>query len=552
MNKNDLKYMWRWSRGHLYKYRRHVLSMILLTLCYVALNLFQVNVVQSSIDAALVRDWFGMICAVVVFVILTAMYIARNYIYGLCVNHVEAHISKDIKNACADATLAADMRYLSEQTGWDMLVKLNDDIRATTDFIRDGFSNIVVYPLMAIGGFIYLACFNFRLGAVAFISMPVLAVLLNHMSDRAARIHNKNLERRGQYLAGVSDIVHGAETIRAYSMQSHITVKASVSLRDIYKTEVEYGFNDALTLSLIMAVSYIPQVVVFIYGGMLVMRGELNVSILFAYGRLISFINTPAINVFSSLNAMKKSCVSMKRIDTLLNAERECTDGEGFVPVGAAAVCFEQVYFGYGDIDVLSGVSFGLDKGQCIGISGKSGAGKTTLTNLLCGFYSVDSGNVEVLGRDIRDWNLNSLRGHIAYVSQDNPVISGTLLENIRYGKPDATREQILNAARRAGLSEFIDGSSLGLDTPLNENGGNLSGGQRQRVDLARAFLRDAQILIFDEPTSALDADTEAIVLNSLRELVRDKAAIIISHRPSTLDICERVYHLEDGVVKYA
>ncbi len=526
--------------------------MVMLTLCYVVLNLFQVNVVQRSIDAALVRDWLGMISAVAVFVALTAMYIARNYIYGLCVNHVEAHISKDIKNACADATLAADMRYLSEQTGGDMLVKLNDDIRTTTDFIRDGFSNIVVYPLMSISGFIYLACFNFKLGAAAFISMPVLSLLLNHMSDRAARINSKCLERRGQYLSKVTDIVNGAETIRAYSMQSHMTAKTYMSLNDIYNAEVEYGFNDALTLSLIMAVAYIPEVIMFIYGGMLVMRGELNVSILFAYGRLISFINKPAINVFSSLNDMKKSFVSMKRIDTVLKAKRERTDGQAFATEGANAVCFKHVNFGYGDDKVLSDVNFSFGKGQCIGISGKSGVGKTTLTSLLCGFYNVADGNVEVFGRDIREWNLKVLREHIAYVSQDNPVISGTLLENIRYGKPDASRDQVIDVARKAGLSEFIDSLPLGLDTQLTENGGNLSGGQRQRVDLARAFLQDAQILIFDEPTSALDADTEAIVLNSLRELMRDKAAIIISHRTSTLDICDHVYHLEDGGINYA
>lgn len=550
MEKNAFRYMWQWSRKYILRYKWHFLWMIVLTLFYVTFNLLQVNFIQRSIDAALVRNWQTMAGMITMFVVLTFVRIIRNYLYDDCINYVDTNVGRDIKNDCASATLLADMQHISTQTSGALVTKLNDDIQTALVFIKDGYANMIVYPLMAVGGFAYLMFFNWKLSIMSFISLPLLSVLLNHMSSRAGRIHLQKLEHRGRLMDVTYDITHGAETIKTYAMQPYMQKKASLVLKEMYDREVEYGLNDAITLSLIMAVGAIPDVIALIYGGMLVMQGEISVSVLFAYAQLTSMVGTPATNVFSTLNAMKKSYQSMQRLDTVLFAPEERRQGESFGMGGENAICFEHVQFGYSpDAVVLKDIHFKLPYGKCIGLAGDSGAGKTSIVNLICGFYHADQGHVSVFGKDITQWKLDALRANIAYISQENYILPGTVFENIQYGKKDAAYNEVMSAAKRAGLLDFINSLALGFDSVLSENGANLSGGQRQRIDLARAFLKDAPVFVFDEPTSALDKDTEAFVMSHFRELTRGKSVIVISHKPSTMAFCDEIYTLTNGRV---
>jgi ABC-type multidrug transport system fused ATPase/permease subunit len=197
----------------------------------------------------------------------------------------------------------------------------------------------------------------------------------------------------------------------------------------------------------------------------------------------------------------------------------------------------------------LNDINLELDKGKCIGIAGDSGAGKSTIINLICGFYQPTNGKITVFGEDISHWNLAALRSNIASVSQDNHLLPDTLFENIRYSRLDASREEIYTAVEKAGLSEFIDSLPSGLDTVLTENGANLSGGQRQRISLARSLLKESPIYIFDEPTASLNPTTVNLVMDSIRELSREKSVIIISHDPTVLPLCDEIYLLKDGTI---
>ncbi len=551
MGIRQISYMLKWSKPYIRKYKFYLIFLIFLILVSVGLSLIQVNFVQRSIDAVLVREWQLLVQIFLFFVGISVLKIFHGYIYGHYSNYVSVNVTKDAKEKYTQAILNAQMYQIRKESSGDLNTKHNKDIPVALGFIQEVYANFLLNPLMAIGSFIYLLFFSWQLSLFVFLPIPILLLLLNYLSNRASRIYRALMELRGDYTEEVYDIAHGIETIKAYNMQGYKLNKVIRVLKNVFTGEVGYSKNDAITVALIMVVGYLPHVIALTYGGMLVVNGELSVSVLFAYSLLISKVNTPTINLFSSLRSIKNSYQSMKRLDSIFNIEYERQDGQIFTNTGSQSIIqFEHVEFSYDQKNkVLKDVNLELHSGKCIGIVGDSGAGKSTIVNLICGFYQIDSGKISIFDEDISAWNLDALRSNIAYVSQDTNILPGTIFENIQYGRLESSREEVYDAAQKAGLSDFINSLPSGFDMVLSEDGGNLSGGQRQRISLARAYLKKASIYILDEPTAALDPAAESFVMGSIREIVKDKSVIVISHNLKTLEICDDIYLIKDGVV---
>jgi ABC-type multidrug transport system fused ATPase/permease subunit len=517
----------------------------------VGISLVQVNFVQRSIDAVMVKDWSQLLQIFLFFIGISALQVIHGYLYGHFSNFVSVNMEKDARQKYTQAVLNSRMQHIMRESSGDLITRHNEDIPVALGFIREVYSNFLLNPLMAIGGFAYLCFFHWQLSLLVFLPVPITAFLLNKVSTRASRIYREIMESRGEFAEEIYDISHGMETIKAYRMQSYKLKKAGKILRDLYNKAHRYNRIDIIAMVLIMGLSYLPHIIALIYGGFLVMNGELTVSILFAYYMLIEKVEIPIKFIFSSMHSVKNSYQSMKRLNTVLDIQHERQDGQVFPAAGnQSPVRFESVDFCYEqNTTVLSDVNLELDKGKCIGIAGDSGAGKSTIIDLICGFYQPTNGKITVFGEDISRWNLAALRSNIAGVSQDNHLLPDTLFENIRYSRPDASREEIYTAVEKAGLSEFIDSLPSGLDTVLTENGANLSGGQRQRISLARALLKEAPIYILDEPTASLDPVTIDLVMESIQELVREKSVIIVSHDPAVLRLCDEIYLLKDGTI---
>ncbi len=546
-----VKYVLKWSRPYIRKYRIHLGLLFFLVLISVGLSLVQVNFVQRSIDAVTVKDWSLLVQILLFFIGLSALKIIHGYIYGHFTNYVSVNMEKDARQDYTQAVLNSRMADITRETSGDLITRHNDDIPIALGFIREVYSNFLLNPLMAVGAFIYLCFYHWQLSLLVFLPVPIIAFLLNHVSTRASRIYREIMKSKGEFAEEIYDISHGTETIKAYNMQHHKLKQVGRVLGDIYKKEHRYNRIDIVAMVLIMGLSYLPYITALIYGGFLVMNGELAVSILFAYYMLIEKVEIPTKFIFSSMHSVKNSFQSMKRLDTILNAEPERQNGQEFSTTGSQPpLHFENVDFSYEPGDkVLDSVNLTLPPGKCIGIAGDSGAGKTTVVELICGFYQPGKGNLSVFSHDINDWELAALRSNIAYVSQDSHLLPVTLFENIRYSRLDASREKVYTVTRKAGLSEFIDSLPSGLDTVLTENGANLSGGQRQRISLARAYLREAAIYIFDEPTASLDPVTVNLVMDSIRELIGEKSVIIVSHDSAILELCDEIYLLREGMV---
>lgn len=556
--KNWIYYAVNWSMPLVRAYRKKLLLLILLMLFSVGMNLIRVNFIQSSIDAVLVRDVGKVLLVFGLFAVVTMMRLAQKYIYGNLYNKVFICMERDLKQQFADKLLRADMAETDRLNSGDLTNKYGSDIPKALEFLKQGFSNYLLNPLMMLGGFFYLFSYHWKLSLSVFLPIPLLAFLLNIMSRRASVVYARLQELNSARSEQIYDAVQGAETIKAYQMQRTQLAKIKKILTDIRNENRNYNVKlIAVTLALIMAVTYVPMVTVFLYGAWLVAAGEISVSLLFGYSQLINYVTTPVINLFSSLVSMKNACRSMERLDEVMEMKDERrgaapvgTDGKNLKETCNTAILMEDVSFGYHPgTPVVEHLELRIPRGQCVGIMGGSGVGKSTIIKLLCGLYEPNRGRIALFGKDIRQTELEELRSRITYVPQSALCLSETIAENVRLTNPDATEGEIWEALKKAELLEKIKALPEGIHTVLTEDGDNLSGGQRQRIALARAFSDNSLLFIFDEPTSTLNSSTEAVIVRNIAEKMRmnGSTCILISHSLNALRYCDKIYCLEGG-----
>ena len=553
MDKHWIRYSVKWSMPLIKSYKWKLLLIFILMLFSMGLNLIQVNFIQQSVDAVLARDVGWLLRLMVLFLSVVVFRLIHIYVYGQCHNNVFVNMEKDLKNKFVHKILKTKMKEINKENSGDLSTKCNSDIPNSLNFLKEVFSTFIFNPIMSVGGFIYLFWYNWKLSLFVFIPLPILAILLNIMSSKASEFFKKMQGLNSDYTEHIYDVIHGAETIRTYNMRRVQMKKIRKTLVEIMRKNNRYYISEAITLVLIMSVSYVPEVISFVFGAYLVAKGEIDISLLFGYAQLITKICAPVIFLFSSMINIKNSYHSMKRLDTVMNLEEEKVNDQQLKTDGDVAVKFEDVQFGYdSDTSVFEKLNLQIKKGQCIGIVGNSGAGKSTLVQLLSGLYEINAGKIELFGQDIQDLDLENLRSHLSYVSQQTYIMPGTIGENIRFSNLNAADEDVARAVEWAGLKDYIASLSDGLQTVLFEDGSNLSGGQRQRISLARAFLRNSSIYIFDEPTSSLDPETEALIVNRIEEVVKKDniTSIIISHNLNTIKNCDKIYYLNDGQIQ--
>lgn len=547
-----LKYIVGWSYEYLRKYVSYLVLILLLSLTMIVLNLYQVNYIQSIIDAALQKQWIFVLHTILGFIFISLARILRNFLFVNISNRLKAKVCLDVKGRLVRKLLAAKQQEMERISMGQLLNRYNEDVEKVSKFMFTGFQTLLFNPLMSICGFLYLFRYSGKLSVGVFLPIPLFAIILNFYSKRAGSIYEEGCIIKSGYVGSVYDITHGTETIIANQMTDRMQKKLKGITESIYDNEVKYYKNGCSSLAFIMSTTYVPNIITFLYGGLLAMNGEIQISLLFAYGQLMSLINMPIIDLFSSLNEMREIEKSMRRLEDLLLLEEE-SSGTETKNIGTESVIrFHKVSYTYGmeAKKVFDRISFEVRAGECVGIAGESGVGKTTLLNLLCGFYSPQEGSIFLWERDIRKWDMSILRRRIAYVSQENQVMIGTVKENIGYGRPGADIKQIEAAARFAGLDEFIRKLPDQYDTELGEDMNEWSGGQYQRLNLARAFLQEADLYLFDEPTASLDEQNEKIILDSIKRL-RDlkKTVFIVSHRTNLLKNCSYILFLHEGKI---
>jgi ATP-binding cassette subfamily B protein/subfamily B ATP-binding cassette protein MsbA len=442
------------------------------------------------------------------------------------------------------------LKYHDARRSSDSSFRVAYDSQSIQTIYNKGFTNIFSSIITLIGTFVIMLRLDWQLTLVSLGIVPLVVGAIYLFAHRIRRESTSIQEQESAVLAqaqeGLSSIrmVHafGREEfeVRQFQQQAHQSLQANLRLT---LTNV----NSALVISTLMVVG---TTVMYYIGTQHVLAGTLTLGSLLVFSAYLLMLYQPLESLTYTAWAMEGATAGAKRCFEVLDRQDDVVDSAGAVAISSAkgAIAFQAVSFGYvPERYVLRDIDVRIEPNQIVGLAGGTGAGKSTLLSLVPRFYDQSAGSITLDGRDIRQITKKSLRAQIAIVLQDTLLFSTTIRENIAYGRPDATEDEIIEAAHRAQADEFIRQIPEGYDSPVGERGGHLSVGQRQRIGIARAFLKNAPILLLDEPTSALDPSTESAIMETIKELMRGRTTLIATHRLGTIHNLDQIIVLEHG-----
>ncbi|GHB42290.1 ABC transporter ATP-binding protein [Mongoliitalea lutea] len=459
---------------------------------------------------------------------------------------------RDIRKALYSKLVQLPMTFFDKRRTGELISRITSDVSMLQEAFSTTLAELFRQLITLLAGVAFLFFTTPKLTLFMVATFPVL-VIFAMVFGRFIRKLSKQTQ----------DELAAANVIVEETMQSIMTVKSFVG-EDYESKRYESGLNRVVSVALKAAgfrgafISFIifalfgGIVAVMWYGATLVASGEMSVGDLVSFVLYTTFIGGSIAGLGDIYGQIQKAIGSSERVLEILDEEPEVSTADfQQVPV-FGNIAFDQVTFAYPtrtEVDVLKNMSFAVEAGQKIALAGHSGAGKSTIIQLLLKFYEVSKGEIRVDGKPLKDWNLKQLRSNIGIVPQEVLLFGGSIRENIAYAKPDATEEEIIEAAKKANAWQFITKLPEGLDTLVGERGIKLSGGQRQRVAIARAILKDPAILILDEATSSLDAESESLVQEALDELMKNRTTIIIAHRLATIRKVDKIYVLSEGKI---
>ena len=489
---------------------------------------------------------------------LLAMYI----IQSLCKYYVSyqghmmgAHMERDMRQQLFDHYEKLSFSYYSKNNSGQMMSKLVSDLFDIAEFAHHGPENLFISIVKIIGSFVFLFLINWRLALPLVVLVLCMFIFSFRQNSRMQETFMENRRKIGDVNSSLQDTLAGIRVVQSFANEEIERDKFKksnhaflLSKRDNYNCMGSFmGWN--------LFFQGMMYLVTLVFGGYLIAKGMMDVGDLAMYALYIGIFISPIQILVELIEMMQKGLAGFRRFLDVMDTEPEIVDAPDAQPLKDVhgRVCYEDVSFHYSDDDtpVLSHVSIEIPAGKSIALVGPSGSGKTTICSLLPRFYDVTGGRITIDGKDVRTLSLKSLRSQIGMVQQDVYLFSGTIRDNIAYGKPGASMEEIIEAAKQANIHDFIQELPDGYDTFVGERGARLSGGQKQRISIARVFLKNPPILILDEATSALDNESERWIQQSLEELSKDRTTITIAHRLSTIRNADEIIVItEDGIAE--
>lgn len=484
--------------------------------------------------------------------LLAALVVAKHvfsYFNETLTLRLKENIILEIQRRLINTIQRLPLSFFSGKHSTYLQSRVMNDSRAIEGALVRTLVSIGVDGLTFLVGITLITYIRYELGLVLFLFLLPFAYIRYYANEKMRILSRDMQESSAVSSAVMSESFAAIRTVKAYQreeFQEGIVENRLKDLRDIYVKTNWFGIVSTVGTSFVTSLS-----VTFVlwYGCRSVMTGHMTLGQVFAVLAFLNFLYGP-INSFVAANLrIQQSASAIQRIYEFLKEPRERQDGKRLAVV-KGRIEFRDVSFAYdGDREVLGRVSFSIEPGKAVAIVGRTGAGKSTLVNLLLGFYSPQSGTVLLDDNDINKLSLETVRESIGVVDQQTFLFSGTILENIRFGKPDASFEEVVAASRQSYADEFIERLAEGYETRVGERGVRLSGGQCQRIALARMFLKDPQILILDEAVSAIDSESERYIQRALVPLISSRTTIVIAHRLSSLQLADHVIVLEQGKV---
>lgn len=485
------------------------------------------------------------------FIVLMVVGGAAAFIKSFSKNSFSINIQTGIRNMVVAKLVKIQNRYYDAEGSGAIMNKLISDIYQMEALFSEAMPECLVSVITIIAICTYIGMQSIRLLMVTVICYPLLLWIANKLTKRVGKIAKVRRQLYDELENTSYDAIQGilvGRTFNLYELQKKRIYDIADEIVDMERHRTKI-----MGVAYVMGylVRWLPKLICYLFCLYEVSQGRLTVGSVLAYVMLLDQLTRPMGDIPYHIASIREYKVSVDRIQHILDEEEELSGTGIFEPEGDNVIELEHISFGYSEEkEILKDVNITIKKGRNVAFVGESGGGKSTVIKLLCGFYYPQKGNYRLYGHDFHEWDLEALRSQIALVSQNVFLFPGTIAENVSYGKPGAAKEEIVEACKKANIHEFIMSLPEGYETDIGERGSRLSGGQRQRISIARAFLKDAPILLLDEPTSAVDVDTEQGIQEALKRISENRTVITIAHRLSTITDADEVYSFEEGGVR--
>ncbi|MGM9636425.1 MAG: ABC transporter transmembrane domain-containing protein [Eubacteriales bacterium] len=497
-------------------------------------------------------NFFGQIIFVLTLIIaLRLLRIGVQMVSDIISTRITAKLVYDIKKTSFHAIEKLSVSYFTSRSTGSLMNQVNSDADRIYWFFVDGLPVLLINAIQFIVVLIVMLIMNPLLTLLALIMVPLVLVLMGKLYNHNRRLHAKRYSKERALNGLLSDLLNGIRVVKSFAGEKIEAARFNQYNSRFAEAAKKTSLYGATAFPMVNVLVYLGVIIIWAVGGWMIITDSFD----FTYGMLLTFVSymgmiyDPIYSMIGMMQTASESMNAMSRLLEIMDAVPEVAESEHPVPMPECKgqVTFKDVKFSYiKNRTVLDGISFDIEAGGNIGIVGHTGAGKSTIANLLIRLYDVDEGEILVDGINVKDLSFKDLHKSIAIVSQETYLFVGTILDNIRYSNPDATREEVIRAAKAAGAHDFICKLSDGYETMVGFGYKELSGGERQRVSIARALLQDPKILILDEATAAMDTQTEQKIQNTLDELSKGRTTITIAHRLSTLRNADYLIVIKD------
>jgi ATP-binding cassette subfamily B multidrug efflux pump len=519
-------------------------------------NLATPLLIGRAIDEGIGPRRLGVIFVVVGWLVGLALARALfTFLQGYLAERASQGVAYDLRDALFERIERLSFSYYDRVQTGQLVTRLTSDVEQIRTFAGSGVVQLANAVVMLIGTTVLLLYLDWQLALVALAIVPIIAVLLVRFVGRIRPLFREVQQTLGRLNTVLQEDLLGVRVIRAFAREDYETARYTSVNEELLQKNLTTVRVFSNNFPFVFLFANLGTLAIVWFGGWQVIGGRLSIGDLVAFNTLLGFMLFPILTIGFLSASFSRAGASSQRVFDVLDAPldvKDAPDASILLPL-SCRVDFDDVSFRYPGSarDILAGVSFTARPGQTVAVLGTTGSGKSTLVNLIPRFYDVTGGAVRLDGNDVREVTLSSLRSQIGIVLQETRLFSGTVRDNVAFGKPEATDEEIVAAAEAAQAAEFVKELSDGYDTVIGERGIGLSGGQRQRIAIARALLIDPRLLILDDSTSAVDAETEAAIQETLDRLMREKhrTVFVIAQRVSTVRDADLILVLDEGSI---
>lgn len=499
-------------------------------------------------DASIDFGYIGNIA-----MILVALYLVSSLfgiIQSFIMSGVAQKVSYNLRKQISEKMDTLPLNYFDTRTNGEVLSRITNDVDTVNQTLNQSLSQIITSVVTLIGVLIMMFSISWIMTLATFIILPVSMVLISLVVKKSQKYFKSQQEYLGHLNGQVEEVYGGHTIMKAFNREEASTKDFDELNNTLYKSAWKSQFLSGMMMPIMSFVGNLGYVLVSILGGWLTIKSVITVGDIQAFIQYVRSFNQPISQMAQVANIMQSTAAAAERVFEFLDEEDEVKDPVNSVDPSEirGEVEFEDVHFGYNeDKIIINDFSVDVKPGQKVAIVGPTGAGKTTIVKLLMRFYDINSGSIKIDGHDIRDFKRADLRNLFGMVLQDTWLFNGTIMENLRYGRLDATDSEVKEAAKAAHVDHFVKTLPDGYNMVLNEEASNISQGQKQLLTIARAFLKDPKLLILDEATSSVDTRTELLIQKAMEKLMEGRTSFIIAHRLSTIRDADLILVMKDG-----